>query len=199
MNLDIFINALAAYFVIVDPIGAALIFHSLTSTYEKKRLIVVAARTIAISITIVFLFGFFGELILSKLGITIEAIKVAGGLLLFYTAFRMIVKKDITEDHIEEKDDISVYPMSIPLIAGPGCLTLTILLFSDAHTHQHFFSLVLAVCLVFTLTFISFLFSNFLRAVIRKTGDDILKRLLGIILAALSVQFIADGIKQIAG
>jgi len=199
MNPEIFINALAAYFVIVDPIGAALIFHSLTSTYEKKQVMVVAARTIFISLTIVFLFGFYGEFILAKLGITIEAIKVAGGLLLFYTAFRMIVKKDITDDIIEEKDDISVYPMSIPLIAGPGCLTLTILLFSDAAGTEHLLSLILAIFIIFTLTLISFIFSNYLRTVIRKTGDDILKRLLGIILAALSVQFIADGIKQIAG
>jgi multiple antibiotic resistance protein len=199
MNQDIFINALAAYFVIVDPIGAALIFHSLTSTYEKKQMIVLAARTIFISLTIVFLFGFYGEFILTKLGITIEAINVAGGLLLFYTAFRMIVKKDITDDHIEEKDDISVYTMSIPLIAGPGCLTLTILLFSDAASTEHLLSLILAIFIIFTLTLISFIFSNYLRSVIRKTGDDILKRLLGIILAALSVQFIADGIKQIAG
>ncbi|MBW1847158.1 MAG: MarC family protein [Deltaproteobacteria bacterium] len=199
MNIEILINALAAYFVIVDPIGAALIFHSLTSTYEKKRVIHMALRTIVISLTIIFLFGFYGEPILLKLGITIEAIKVSGGLLLFYTAFRMIVKKEITEDPLDAKDDISVYPMSIPLIAGPGCLTLTILLFSEAHTFENLFSLVLAVLLIFTLTLIAFIFSNYLRAIIRKTGDDILKRLLGIILAALSVQFIADGIKQIAG
>ncbi|MBW1644562.1 MAG: MarC family protein, partial [Deltaproteobacteria bacterium] len=142
MNIEILINALAAYFVIVDPIGAALIFHSLTSTYEKKRVIHMALRTIVISLTIIFLFGFYGEPILLKLGITIEAIKVSGGLLLFYTAFRMIVKKEITEDPLDAKDDISVYPMSIPLIAGPGCLTLTILLFSEAHTFENLFSLV---------------------------------------------------------
>ncbi|MCJ7772891.1 MAG: MarC family protein [Desulfobacterales bacterium] len=198
MNIETFINAVTAYFVIVDPIGAALIFRGLTSTYEKKRAIHMAVRTILISLTIVFLFGFFGEFILLKLGITIEAIKVSGGMLLFYTAFRMIAKKEITEDRPEEKDDISVYPMSIPLIAGPGCLTLTILLFSEAHTTEILFSLVLAVLLIFILTLIAFIFSNYLRAIIRKTGDDILKRLLGIILAALSVQFIADGIKQIA-
>ncbi len=199
MNSETFINAITAYFVIVDPIGAALIFHSLTSTYEKKFAIHMAIRITLISLTIVLLFGSFGEFILLKLGITIEAIKVSGGLLLFYTAFRMIAKKEITEDQPEEKDDISVYPMSIPLIAGPGCLTLTILLFSEAHSPSQLFSLIVAVIIIFSLTLIAFIFSNSLHAIIRKTGDDILKRLLGIILAALSVQFIADGIKQIAG
>jgi len=199
MNTDIFVNALAAYFVIVDPIGAALIFYGFTSTYEKKHTIRIALRTIIISLTVVFLFGFYGEWILSKLGISIEAIKVSGGLLLFYTAYRMIVKKNITEDLSDTQDDISVYPMSIPLIAGPGCLTLTILLFSEAQQTEEITSLVLAVIIIFSLTLIAFIFSNTLRIVFRKTGDDILKRLLGIILAALSVQYIADGIKQIAG
>jgi len=198
MSIETFINALAAYFVIVDPIGAALIFYSLTSAYDRKRSIHIAFRAVLISIGIVFLFGFYGEFILKKLGISIEAIRVSGGLLLFYTAFRMITKKEITEDTLDAKDDISVYPMSIPLIAGPGCLTLTILLFSAAHTARDLFALCLAIGIIFILTFAAFIFSNYLRAMIRKTGDDILKRLLGIILAALSVQFIADGIKQIA-
>lgn len=199
MNIDTFINAVAAYFVIVDPIGAALIFHSLTTAYERKHTIHMAFRTVFISIAIVFVFGFFGEFILSKLGISIEAIKVSGGLLLFYTAYRMITKNAITEDLLNGNEDISVYPMSIPFISGPGCLTLTILLFSKARTNAELFSLITAVFLIFTITLIAFIFSKFTRSIIRKTGDDILKRLLGIILAALSVQFIADGIKQIAG
>lgn len=199
MNIETFFNAFAAYFVIIDPIGAALVFHSLTAGDEKKHAVHMAVRTVIISIAIVFAFGFFGELILSKLGISIEAIRVSGGLLLFYTAFRMITKKEITEDPLDVKEDISVYPLSIPLVAGPGCLTLTLLLFSEVNTGREIFSLVTAVCLIFILTLIAFLFSKYVLVVIRKTGNDVLKRLLGIILAALSIQFIADGIKQIAG
>lgn len=198
MNLDIFLHAITSYFVIIDPIGAALIFHGLTDGCERKYGVTMAVRTVIISLIIVMIFGFFGEGILAKLGIGIESLRVAGGLLLFYTAFNMITQKnEPPEGGSCHYDDISVYPMSIPLIAGPGCLTLTILLFSESNTGTDIFSVILAVVIMYGITFVSFLLCSKIKDVIGKTGDDVVRRLLGVILAALAIQFIADGVKQI--
>jgi multiple antibiotic resistance protein len=198
--LDSYLHALTSYFVIVDPIGSALIFHGLVSDAEKAYATRMALRSVTISVLIVLLFGFFGEPLLTSLGITIEALRVAGGLLLFYTAFHMITKgRTPANRRPKTLIDISVFPLSIPLIAGPGCLTLTILLFSNSSGAAETFSLVLAVLSIFALTLPSLLMSSAIKRVIGETGDDILRRLLGVILAALAIQFIADGVRQLAG
>lgn len=198
MNVEIFLHALTSYFVIIDPIGTCLIFLSLTDGCRKGYSFKMAVRTVVISTVIVILFGFFGESMLAKLGISIESLRVAGGLLLFYTAFNMVTKPNETpENKANETEDISVYPMSIPLIAGPGCLTLTILLFSNSKTKTDILSVIFAVVIIYSITFVSFLMSSKIKDLIGKTGDDIIRRLLGVILAALAIQFIADGVKQI--
>ncbi len=198
MKIEIFLHALTSYFVIIDPIGTALIFHGLTSGAGKKYALRMAIRAVVISTAIVIVFGFWGETLLSHLGIGIESLRVAGGCLLFYTAFSMITKPtETTKNNTCEYNDISVYPMSIPLIAGPGCLTLTILLFSNSNTKMDLLSVIIAVLIIYGLTFVSFILSSKIDKLIGETGGDIIKRLLGVILAALAVQFIADGIKQI--
>ena len=198
MNIEIFLHALTSYFVIIDPIGTSLIFHGLTDGGSRRYALKMAIRTVIISTLIVMTFGFFGETILTRLGISIESLRVAGGLLLFYTAFHMITNKNNSpEKQSGTYEDISVYPMSIPLIAGPGCLTLTILLFSNSKTDV--ISIIMAVLLIYTITFFAFILSSNIKNLIGKTGDDIIRRLLGVILAALAIQFIADGIKQLIG
>jgi len=200
MFLESFLHALTSYFVIVDPIGTALIFHGLVSGGDRPYAVRMAMRSVCISVVIVLLFGAFGEPLLTSLGISIEALRVAGGLLLFYTAFHMITKgRPPSERRPKTLIDISVFPLSIPLIAGPGCLTLTILLFSKPATWDATGGLVVAILLVFLMTLGCLLGSTTIKKLIGETGDDILRRLLGVILAALAIQFIADGIKQLAG
>lgn len=175
-----------------------MIFHGLTDGCGKKYAINMALRTVIISIMIVISFAFFGENLLMKLGISIEALRVSGGLLLFYTAFNMVTKKkEISENHACSYNDISVYPMSIPLIAGPGCLTLTILLFSKSKNNTDIFSILTAVLIIYATTLVSFFLASRIKNIFGTTGDDIIKRLLGVILSALAIQFIVDGIKQI--
>ncbi len=197
--MEVFLHAITSYFVIIDPIGSALIFHGLLEDSDKKHILKMALRATLISIAIVLVFGFFGEAILTRLGISIEALRVSGGLLLFFTAFNMITKPGSGDFGTKTLNmDISVYPMSIPLIAGPGCLTLTILLFSQVQSALSYLPLILAVLTIYLLTLGGFLLSKFIKRIIGQTGDDILRRLLGVILAALAIQFIADGIRQIA-
>ena len=198
MFFDTFLHALTSYFVVIDPIGAALIFHALTAENDHLYMKRMALRSSVISVSIVLVFAFLGEALLSKLGISIEALRVSGGLLLFITAFHMVTKGETGRKWQNGPEvDISVFPMSIPLLSGPGCLTLTILLFSQSTTVSGTFGVVAAVLLIFAVTYLALVSARRIKDVIGQTGDDILRRLLGVILAALSIQFIADGIRQL--
>lgn len=197
MDLAVFLNALTGFFVIIDPIGAALIFHSLVPEGDTRHRNIMAAKSIIISIALLIIFGNYGEPLLDQLGININSLRIAGGLLLFYTAFNMITE-DVEYKDASEKKDISVFPMTIPLLAGPGALTLSILLFSNASTMSADLSVIIAILSVCLLTFVLMLTSKYLKKIIGRTGDEILRRFLGVILAALSIQFIYDGISNIA-
>jgi len=198
MFSDIFLHALTSYFVVIDPIGAALIFHSLTAGYERDYVRRMALRSTVIAVMIVLFFAFLGELLLDKLGISIEALRVSGGMLLFITAFNMVTKGESGRRWQRGREvDISVFPMSIPLLSGPGCLTLTILLFSQAPFGTGTAALVLAVLVIFTCTLAALFTASRIQDLVGRTGDDILRRLFGVILAALSIQFIAEGVRQI--
>ncbi len=197
MNQEMFLTALLSYFVIVDPIGISLVFAALTDDKDDRYCRKMAFQAVLLSLIIVLFFGFFGATVLTKLGISIESFRIAGGLLLFYTAFNMITKSEVfpLEGSGKGPEDISVFPLSFPLIAGPGCLTLTVLLYADAGQRvESIIALVLAVLLVFGLTFFCFLSAHKISRFMGETGNNIVKRLLGVILASLSIQFIADGI-----
>ena len=198
MFTEIFLHALTSYFVVIDPIGTALIFHGLTTGCERAYAKRMALRSTLIAAAIVLVSAFFGQALLTKLGISIEALRVSGGLLLFITAFNMVTKGETGRKwESGEEVDISVFPMSIPLLSGPGCLTVTILLFSQTPTVSGSLSLVAAVLVTYLLTYLALSSANRVKDLIGRTGDDILRRLLGVILAALAIQFIADGVRQI--
>ena len=200
--MESFIKAFTAYFVMVDPVGTSLIFSALTdgrdSSYSRKM----ALRAVFLSTLLVLFFGFWGAGLLDTLGIQMESFRIAGGLLIFYAAFKMITRPGAWETPYQKDvfEDISVYPLSIPLIAGPGCLTLTVLLFSRARDEgASLVPLVVAILAIFVVTFLSFLFSKTLHHMVGKTVNDVFNRLLGVILASLAIQFIADGIKGLWG
>ncbi len=197
MDLLVYLNAITALFVIIDPIGAALIFHSLVPAGEVRHRTFMAVKSILISSALLIVFGNYGELFLEKLGINIQALRISGGLLLFYTAFNMITR-DIEYKVTTDKKDISVFPMSIPLLAGPGSLTLSILLFSNSQTQATDIAILLAVLTISLVTLVLMLLSGYVKVLIGRTGDEILRRFLGVILAALAIQFVYDGVIQLA-
>jgi len=200
--VESFLNAVVAYFVMVDPVGVTLIFHALTADRTDAYARRAALRAVSISLLLVLLFGFWGEGFLRALGIQMESFKIAGGLLIFYAAFGMIMKPEGTPGRRrgEMPEDISVFPLAIPLIAGPGCLTLTVLLFSDARAHgQSILPLLAAVLAIYATTLLCFLFSKPLVRLAGQTVNNIFKRLLGVLLASLAIQFIADGAKGLFG
>jgi multiple antibiotic resistance protein len=199
IDLEILLTSLSAYFVLVDPLGASLIFNALTKGHDSAYCRNIAFRAVALSFVVIIGFGFFGATLLGRLGITMEAFRIAGGLLLSYTAFRMVVQPDTPSEEgatrTPPSNEIAVFPLSIPLMAGPGCLTLTILLFSKSRQADGgILSVVLAIVLILTTALISFLLSRKIAAAMGGTVNAIVKRLLGVLLAALSIQFIVDGI-----
>lgn len=200
--MESFIKAFVAYFVIVDPVGTSLIFNSLTKGRDESYARRMASRAVSLSTVLVLLFGFWGVALLGALGIEMESFRIAGGLLIFYAAFGMITRPDSSGDPGQKGvfEDISVYPLTIPLIAGPGCLTLTVLLFSNARDEgASLIPLIIAILTIFTLTFFSFLFSRALIRLVGQTVNNVFNRLLGVILASLAIQFIVDGIKGLWG
>jgi len=194
--MESFIKAFIAYFVIVDPVGMSLVFNGLTAGKDNAYRRKMAFRAVFFSIVLVLCFGFWGRDLLMVFGIQMDSFRIAGGLLIFYAAFGMITQPDNFDDTNEATEDISVFPLSIPLIAGPGCLTLTVLLFSKVQEQNvNFFPLLTAIFGVFLLTLAGMLFSKFVVKMVGDTLNNLFKRLLGILLASLAVQFIADGIK----
>lgn len=190
MDITTYVSALVALFVIIDPIGMALIFHSLVDKDASRSK--VAVKACLISAVLLILFGNFGEQLLARLAISIDAFKVSGGIFLFYTAFRMVTSSLKFEKGVTE-GDVSVFPLSIPLLAGPGSLTVCILLFSSAASASAKLSVVGAVLTIYLLTCILMLMSKNVKRVVGVTGDEVLKRFLGMLLGALAVQFIMDG------
>jgi len=200
--METFIKAFVAYFVMVDPVGTSMIFNALTSRKEDSYARRMASRAVSLSTVLVLLFGFWGVALLGVLGIEMESFRIAGGLLIFYAAFGMITRPDSSGETGQKGvfEDISVYPLTIPLLAGPGCLTLTVLLFSNARDEgASLVPLIIAILTIFTLTFFSFLFSRSLVRLVGQTVNNVFNRLLGVILASLAIQFVVDGIKGLWG
>lgn len=200
--METFIKAFIAYFVIVDPVGTSVIFGALTQGKDEHYGRKMAFRAVLLSTMLVLSFGLWGGSLLGTLGIQMESFRIAGGLLIFYAAFGMITRPDSSSDPYQKDvfEDISVYPLTIPLIAGPGCLTLTVLLFSGARDKDaSLIPLIGAILCIFLVTYFSFLFSRALVRMVGQTVNQMFNRLLGVILASLAIQFVADGIKGLWG
>lgn len=199
MELDLAIMAFVSLFVIVDPIGLAPLFVAVTQNNTKAERRGIAIRACLVGFTILAIFGFAGEAVLSVIGIGMPAFRISGGLLLFLTAIEMLFEKRTQrrENQAEPAPDPSVFPLAMPLIAGPGAMTTMILLTgqqSDVAGQAMVFGVMAAVILlVFTL----FMLSGVIKRLLGSTGINLVSRLLGMFLAALSVQFVIDGIRDI--
>lgn len=206
MAMEYFLSALTTLMVTVDPPGLAPIFLSLTVGLTPAERRNVAIRATIIAGAIMLGFAFFGQPVLGALGIGFPAFRIAGGLLLFWIAFEMIfelrgrrktnvARTAIDEDHIR---NIAAFPLAIPLMAGPGTITATMLIAGSAGGEPiKLGALVLVIGLVSISCLLVFLVSDRLSKLLGVTGNLVLTRLLGVILAALAVQFVIDGIKAV--
>jgi len=198
-------NAFVTMLVTIDPPGLAPLFLALTRGMNRDERKQVGVRASIIAFGVLVLFALAGAAILGVFGITLAAFRVAGGFLLFFIAFEMVFerrndRKEKSADAAVTKDrihDIAAFPLAIPLIAGPGAISATVLLsghFEGAAGKGALLGIIL-VCVA--LTFLVFVLAERVDRFLGHTGRSILTRLLGVILAALAVQFVADGIKAL--
>jgi len=202
MDSAAFITAFVTLFVIIDPIGLFPIFISLTQGVPAKERRKIAIRACVTAFVILSVFGFLGEAVLGGIGISMPAFRIAGGILLFVTAFDMLFERrtkrreDQAEEAEEDYPDPSIFPLSIPLLAGPGAITSVILLAGQDSGVQATMAVLGVAALVLAIVFCLFLTSGFFERLLGRTGITVITRLLGMLLAALSVQFILDGLKD---
>ena len=205
-EFDVLLNAFVTLFVTIDPIGLAPLFLGLTDGMTRRQRFSVGLRACIIAFCLLTLFLFAGNAILDKLGITIHAFRVAGGLLLFFIAFEMVFgrrqeRKEKSSRESITKDDIAniaVFPLALPLIAGPGAISAAVLLSTqEGGTLEWQFVLALVILAIVLLSLLSFIAAGAIDRFLGYTGRMILTRLLGVLLAALSVQFVVDGLKAL--
>ncbi len=204
-GFDAIFNAFVTLLVTIDPPGLAPLFLALTGGMNRSERMQVSVRASLTAFIVLAIFAVAGAGILAVFGITLPAFRVAGGLLLFYIAFEMIferrqerhersAQRAITQDMIR---NIAAFPLAIPLIAGPGAISATVLLsgtFSDVASRIVLVGIILVCVLA---TFLVFVLAERVDGFLGETGRSILTRLLGVILAALAVQFVADGVKAL--
>lgn len=198
MDSAFLITAFVTMFVVIDPLGLAPLFVALTRGMPAQARRGIALRACLTAIGVLAVFGLFGEAVLGFVGISMPAFRVAGGILLFLTALDMLFERRAKrrEDQTgEDREDPSVFPLGIPLIAGPGSIASIILLTGQSPGWQGFLTAFGVTLAVIAIALILFLASGLLERALGHTGINVVTRLLGMLLAALSVQFVLDGLR----
>lgn len=201
MDSAFLISAFATLFVVIDPIGLTPIFIALTQGATPAHRRSVALRACGIGAAVLFVFAFFGEAVLGFIGISMPAFKIAGGILLFLTALDMLferrTKRRQDQAGVEDQPDPSVFPIAIPLIAGPGAIASVILLAGQSTSTAQMFAVLGVALAVILITLVFFMVSGVIERGLGRTGINVATRLLGMLLAALSVQFVLDGLSEV--
>lgn len=205
LTVESLFNAFVTLLVTIDPPGLAPLFLALTPGMTRAQRGQVGLRASIIGFLVLAVFAVAGASILAIFGITLPAFRVAGGLLLFYIAFEMVFERRqdrkeksadvaITRDHIH---NIAAFPLAIPLIAGPGAISATVLISGSFPTFAGQVALIAIILAAILITWLVFILAERVDRFLGHTGRSILTRLLGVILAALAIQFVADGIREL--
>ena len=204
--LEKMLNMFIVLLVVVDPVGVTPVFGALTrggGELHRRRM---AVKSTLLAAGILLIFALIGDWLLTTLGITLPAFKIAGGILLFLIAMDMVFARQSggrsttgrEQEEARHKEDISVFPLAFPLIAGPGALTPILLMVGESHGNPLYFVSMIGVLLVILLlTLVCLLMAGRLMKILGETGANVMDRLFGVILAALAVQFVLYGIRAV--
>ncbi|GHO87715.1 MarC family protein [Dictyobacter formicarum] len=202
ISLTFTISAFVTFFTVIDPVGLAPVVVGLTSHFTNAQRNVIVARATLISAGIILFFAVVGRYLLDRLGIELYAFNISGGALLFLVAVDMLFGRQsgaretkAEEEEAMTREDISVFPLAIPMIAGPGTIATTILYIGQATPHPA--SLISVAAAIISALFLAWLAMRSCTWIIKhvgKTGILVLSRILGIMLAALAIQFMLNGI-----
>jgi multiple antibiotic resistance protein len=200
--VDTFLVAFATLFATVGVADIAFIFAGLTRENTSRERFVFATRGAAVALAILLFFGFVGSAVLDLFGISIPALRTAGGILLLLIAIDMVFARhsggtgttDAEEQEARVATDISVFPLAMPLLAGPGAISAIILLTTGARSDLEFWLVLLALVLIVALAWLTLLVAIPIQRLLGLTGLSVVSRVVGILLAALAVQFVFDGV-----
>jgi multiple antibiotic resistance protein len=199
---ELFVSSLITFFVVIDPPGCAPIYAGLTAGASAAHTRAMAIRAVLVSAAILLVFALFGHDILDALGISLDSFRIAGGIMLFLIALEMVFEKRTQrrEDRAQkiidtpEVEDVSIFPMAMPMIAGPGSIASVMLLMSQGHGISHTLVILAAMATILLLTLGALLLAGPLMRIMGQKIEAVITRLLGVLLAALAAQFVIDGI-----
>lgn len=199
----LFVSSLVTFFVVIDPPGCAPIYAGLTAGVERAHVRAMAMRAVLVAAAILFVFALFGEDILDALGISLDSFRIAGGIMLFLIALEMVFEKRTQrrEDRAQklidtpEHEDVSIFPMAMPMIAGPGSIASVMLQMSRGHGIERTLVILAAMASILLLTLVALLAAGPLMRIMGQKIEAVITRLLGVLLAALAAQFVIDGIR----
>ena len=202
--MELFISAFVTLFVVIDPPGCAPIYASMTTDASTQQRRSMAIRAVVISTAILLVFGLWGKQLLSVLGVELYSFRIAGGIMLIMIALEMVFERRTQkrEDRAQkiretpEVEDVSVFPMAMPMIAGPGSITTVMLLMARAEGLQERLVVFGAMAAVLVLMLGALMAAGPLMAILGQKIEAVITRLLGVLLAALAVQFVIDGISE---
>ena len=200
---ELFISAFVTLFVVIDPPGCAPIYAGLTKGATAIQARTMAIRASVIAAVILLIFALFGEQLLGALHIELDSFRIAGGLMLFWIAFEMVFEKrtqrrEERADKVNanpEIEDVSVFPMAMPMLAGPGAIAAIMLLMNEAQTTEQTFVVLGALGTVLVLTMFALIAAGPLMKLFGARVEAVITRLLGVLLAALAAQYVIDGLR----
>ena len=200
---DLFVSAFVTLFLVIDPPGCAPIYAGLVSGATSHQARSMAVRATLIASAILLIFALFGERLLSALHIELDAFRIAGGIMLFLIALDMVFEKRTArrEQRVEkllatpEVEDVSVFPMAMPMIAGPGSIATVMLLMSRSEGSEQTLVVLAALAAVMLLTLAALVAAKPLMKLVGAQSEAVITRLLGVLLAALAAQYVIDGVK----
>ncbi|MFN3434667.1 MAG: MarC family protein [Sphingomonas sp.] len=201
--IELYISSLITFFVVIDPPGCAPIYAGLSSRASAAQRRAMAIRAVGVASAILLVFALFGEKLLHGLGISLASFRIAGGIMLFLIALEMVFEKRTQrrEDRAAEvaadpeADDVSIFPMAMPMIAGPGSIATVMLLMARTNGIQATAVVLAAMATILLLTLVALLAAGPLMRLLGTRIEAVITRLLGVLLAALAVQFVMDGLQ----
>ena len=202
--LSLFLVSLSAVFFVVDPIGVVPIFLAMTSRDAPEKARNMALRACLVGGALLTFFALFGGLVFKVFGVTLGAFRVAGGILLLITALDMLrartsetrTSPEETEEGVQ-KEDIAIVPLAVPLLAGPGSIATVMVLMSKGPGILSAVPVIVSILLTFVASYYVLRGAVLVQKVLRQSGVAILQRVMGLILAAIAVQFMAEGARDL--
>jgi multiple antibiotic resistance protein len=203
--IELYISSLITFFVVIDPPGCAPIYAGLSASASSLQKRAMAIRAVGVSALILFVFALFGEALLKGLGISLASFRIAGGIMLFLIALEMVFEKrtERREDRAAkvasdpEVEDVSIFPMAMPMIAGPGSIASVMLLMSRNSGIERSLVVLGAMVTILLLTLVALLAAGPIMRILGAKIEAVITRLLGVLLAALAVQFVLDGLSVV--